>query len=126
MKTVLVINASINSEQGNSFKATQLYLDALQADNKELRIVSLDLEKENLPHLSAAEMQAWSMPYEEKSDEQKRISAFSDKYIELMQQADEIVFGVPMYNFGIPSVLKAFFDRVARAGITFTYTANGP
>ena len=40
--------------------------------------------------------------------------------------ADVLVLGVPMYNFGAPSTLKAYFDRIARAGVTFRYTASGP
>jgi FMN-dependent NADH-azoreductase len=46
--------------------------------------------------------------------------------IEELRNADVIVLGLPMYNFGVPSTLKAYFDHVARAGVTFKYTAQGP
>jgi FMN-dependent NADH-azoreductase len=46
--------------------------------------------------------------------------------IDELRQADVIVLGLPMYNFGVPSQLKAYFDHIARAGVTFRYTANGP
>ena len=51
---------------------------------------------------------------------------FSDALIAELRAADVIVLGVPMYNFGVPSTLKAYFDHVARAGVTFAYTASGP
>jgi FMN-dependent NADH-azoreductase len=52
--------------------------------------------------------------------------ALSEELIGELQVADIIVLGLPMYNFGIPSTLKAWIDHVARAGITFQYTENGP
>ncbi len=130
MKTVLVINSSLNSEAGNSFKATEKYIESIKSnyngDTDKLNIVRLDLAKEDLGHLSTQEMQAWSTDAAQHTEEQAMLASFSDRYISLLEQSDEIVFGVPMYNFGIPSVLKAFFDRVARAGRTFSYTSNGP
>ena len=51
---------------------------------------------------------------------------FSDALIEELRNADTVVLGLPMYNFGIPSQLKAYFDHIARAGVTFRYTENGP
>lgn len=52
--------------------------------------------------------------------------ALSDQLIAELQTADSIVLGMPMYNFGVPSTFKAWIDRVARAGITFNYTQQGP
>ena len=52
--------------------------------------------------------------------------AYSDALIDELKQADVIVLGLPMYNFGVPSQLKAYFDHIARAGVTFSYTAEGP
>ena len=57
---------------------------------------------------------------------QEDIVAFSDKLIDELKQADVIVLGLPMYNFGVPSTLKAYFDHIARAGVTFRYTDKGP
>jgi FMN-dependent NADH-azoreductase len=58
--------------------------------------------------------------------EQQRHVAESDALIDELRRADVLVLGVPMYNFGVPSTLKAYFDHVARAGVTFRYTAEGP
>ena len=51
---------------------------------------------------------------------------YSDALIEELRSADTIVFAVPMYNFSVPSTLRAYFDHIARAGVTFRYTATGP
>ncbi|MGH8517321.1 MAG: FMN-dependent NADH-azoreductase, partial [Panacagrimonas sp.] len=58
--------------------------------------------------------------------DQQAVVAYSDTLIDELRAADVIVLGLPMYNFGIPSQLKSYFDHVARAGETFRYTANGP
>ncbi|WP_137167149.1 FMN-dependent NADH-azoreductase [Salinimonas lutimaris] len=125
MSTVLVINTSLNHAEGNSSKLTQKYVDTL-AKQPDVQIVERNLAEDALPHLSGVEMGAWMTPAEERTEEQKALAALSDNLVEEFQQADEVVIGVPMYNFGIPSVLKAWIDRVARAGITFRYTENGP
>ena len=52
--------------------------------------------------------------------------AYSDALIDEIKRADVVVLGLPMYNFGIPSTLKAYFDHIARAGVTFRYTEKGP
>jgi FMN-dependent NADH-azoreductase len=52
--------------------------------------------------------------------------AYSDALIDELARADVIVLGLPMYNFGVPSQLKAYFDHIARAGVTFRYTEKGP
>lgn len=126
MKKVLVINSSLNGKSGNSNKASQHYIAQLKKAEKSIEITELDLNSENLPHLTAVEMQAWGVEASERDEKQRQLASFSDRYINLIQSADKIVFAVPMYNFDSPSVLKAFFDRIARAGITFTYTENGP
>jgi FMN-dependent NADH-azoreductase len=54
------------------------------------------------------------------------VAQYSENLIEEIKQADVIVLGLPMYNFGVPSQLKAYFDHIARAGLTFRYTAQGP
>ena len=79
-----------------------------------------------LPHLDIAELGAWTTPADERSDEQKALAARSDELLAELRANDVLVLAVPMYNLGIPSQLKAWFDRVLRAGETFRYTENGP
>mgnify|MGYP000426261962 CR=1 FL=1 len=65
-------------------------------------------------------------PAEQRTPEQAARVALDDALIAQVQSADAIVLGVPMYNFGVPVQLKAWIDAIARAGVTFRYTANGP
>nr|WP_136252326.1 NAD(P)H-dependent oxidoreductase [Ningiella ruwaisensis] len=125
MKHVLVIKSSLQGEHGNSSIAAERYIQANYADS-DVTIARLDLSAIDLPHLTAQEMQAWSTPESERNKEQKALAARSESFIDDLNKADDIVFAVPMYNFAIPSTLKAYFDRIARAGITFKYTENGP
>ena len=67
-----------------------------------------------------------SAPLDQQTPESKAAIAVSDSLVEEFLSADRYVFGVPMYNFSVPSTLRAYFDRIARAGVTFRYTANGP
>lgn len=125
MKNVLIINSSLNGEQGNSNKLTQTLVDTLKQTN-DINIVERDLAAQPLAHLSQQEMAAWMTEESERSPEQQALAVVSDELIAELQASDVIVFGVPMYNFGIPSTLKAWIDRIARAGITFKYTEQGP
>ena len=62
----------------------------------------------------------------ERSDDQDQVLTLSDRLVAEVQEADSLVIGVPIYNFGVPSALKAWIDQVARAGVTFRYTPDGP
>lgn len=125
MKTVLAIFSSLNGEQGNSSKLANEYLATLEK-NHDVTVKRVDLSKLDLPHLSSEEMQSWMTPADERTGAQHALAKRSDDIVEAVKQADELVLAVPMYNFGVPSSLKAYFDRIARAGITFKYTENGP
>jgi FMN-dependent NADH-azoreductase len=85
-----------------------------------------DVAKHPVSHLTQDEMNAWITPAQDRTDEQQALSRTSDLMIEELQKSDTIVIAMPMYNFGVPSTFKAWVDRVARAGITFNYTENGP
>lgn len=128
-KKVLVINSSINTDQADSSLLSKQFVAQLEqqlTDNEKLEVTVRNLATEELPHLGQEEMAAWMTPAEERSEDQTAIAAISDAYIAELQAADILVIGLPMYNFGIPSTLKAWIDRIARAGITFRYTEQGP
>ncbi|QJR79403.1 FMN-dependent NADH-azoreductase [Alteromonas pelagimontana] len=125
MSNVLAIYASLSQQGGNSTKLVRSYLDTF-SNKSDVTVVERDLVADNLDHLSAAEMGAWMTSADERTQEQQALVRVSDDLIAELKNADEIVLGVPMYNFGIPSVLKAWIDRIARAGVTFRYTASGP
>ncbi len=125
MTNVLVINSSLNGSEGNSSKLSRLFVQELTA-HRNVNITENDLNADAIPHLSAEEMQAWGTAPEDRSEQQQALANISDKQIEQLQAADVVVIGMPMYNFSMPSNFKAWIDRVARAGITFRYTENGP
>lgn len=123
MRNILVVNSSISGENGQSNQLIHNFVKALPAT---VAVTSLDLNQSSLAHLSMAEIGAWMTPEGDRSIEQQQLAAVSDSMIAQVQAADVILIGVPMYNFGVPSQLKAWFDRIARAGVTFKYTDKGP
>ena len=125
MKKVLAIFSSLNGSEGNSSKLANEYLSKMGKDDS-VRINRVDVASLALPHLTGKEMQAWMTEASERNESQQALAKVSDDIVGAVMEADEIVLAVPMYNFGIPSSLKAYFDRVARAGITFKYTETGP
>ncbi|MDQ7989871.1 MAG: NAD(P)H-dependent oxidoreductase [Candidatus Dactylopiibacterium sp.] len=78
------------------------------------------------PVLDEAALGALFTPADARTPEQSARAAIDDATIREVQAADVIVLGVPMYNFGVPVQLKAWIDAIARAGVTFRYTENGP
>jgi len=126
MKTLLQINASIFSDQGQSSRLSDQFVQEWRAAHPSGKVVVRDLGQNPVPHLTAQRFGAFIAKPEERSAEQQVVINFSDALIEEIKQADTIVLGLPMYNFGIPSALKAYFDHLARAGVTFRYTETGP
>ncbi|HEX4913250.1 MAG TPA: NAD(P)H-dependent oxidoreductase [Vicinamibacterales bacterium] len=126
MKTLLQINTSLFAENGQSSKLTQDFVQSWQARHPDGRVVVRDLAKAPLPHLDAERFGAFLAKPGARTPVQKAIVAESDALIEEIRTADVIVLGLPLYNFGVPSQLKAWIDHVARAGVSFRYTANGP
>ena len=126
MTRTLVVDASPNVESSKSRWLTARYVDKIKAANPAVQVVHRDVGTTPPPHLDAATIGAFFTPAEDRSDEQKSLIALSDELIAEVQDADIIVIGSPMHNFGISSGLKAWFDHIARAGVTFRYTENGP
>lgn len=125
-KTLLKIQASLFQNDGASTQLSNEFVEAWQGKNPDGRVVSRDLAAEPAPHLNLARFQSFLTAEEERSDEQKAVAAYSDGLIEEIRSADVLVLGIPMYNFSVPSTLHTYFDHIARAGITFRYTENGP
>jgi FMN-dependent NADH-azoreductase len=126
MTHVLKINSSLYSADGQSSRLADQFIAALAERTRGVRVVERDLVREPVPHLDAARFQAFVTRPEERTAEQQAIAGYSDALIDELRAADIIVLGLPMYNFGISSQLKAYFDHVARAGVTFRYTEQGP
>jgi len=126
MKTILQINTSLFSEQGHSSQLANRFVEAWRAQHPADRVILRDLAQDPVPHLTAERFQAFLAPADARTAAQQAVVAYSDALIDELRQAEVIVLGLPMYNFGVPSMLKAYFDHVARSGITFRYTENGP
>ncbi|MBX2806109.1 MAG: FMN-dependent NADH-azoreductase [Hyphomicrobiales bacterium] len=124
MSTALIITSSALGEASVSNQLIQNTIERLRQVDPELKIVKRDIGANPVPHLTQDTVAA--VIGEPQTDAQKRARAFSDELIEEVKAADTIIIGAPMYNFGIASTLKAWFDHVIRAGVTFRYTEAGP
>jgi FMN-dependent NADH-azoreductase len=126
MNTLLQINASIHGVNGQSTQLANRFVAAWRARNPRAHIVHRDLALNPVPHLTAERFAAFLTPPEKRDAAQQDVAQYSDTLIDELKRADVIVLGLPMYNFGLPSQLKAYFDHIARVGHTFRYTAQGP
>ena len=126
MPTLLQINSTLAGPDGASSELATRFAATWKARNSGARIIVRNLSDEPVPHLTAEAFAAFRKPVEARSAREQLAAAYSDALIDELQRANVLVLGVPMYNFGVPSTLKAWMDHVARAGITFRYTANGP
>ena len=126
MNTLLHINSSLFSDQGQSSQLAAQYVADWKAANPRGHVISRDLARDPVPHLTAERFQAFLADPARRSAEQAAHVAYSDALVQELRAADTIVLALPMYNFGVPSALKAYFDHIARSGVTFRYTEKGP
>ena len=96
-------------------------------DRRSGEIWERDLTRESLPFVNETMVGAYFTQEDQRSEEQRRALAISDRLVEELEAADVIIIGAPIYNFGPPAALKAWIDLVARAGKTFRYVSGqGP
>jgi FMN-dependent NADH-azoreductase len=122
---ILQIKSSILGGTSQSSRLADEFVAVLREQHPESRLVQRDLAAEPVPHLDGARAGAFFAKPEERTPEQRAVIAYSDALIDELRRADVLVLGLPMYNFGVPSQLKAWFDHLARAGATFKYTEKG-
>lgn len=120
-KSILRLDGSIRSDESVTRKLT----DDIVARFDGADVISRDSLHE-LPLINEAWVGANFTPAEQRSPEQKELLALSDRLIEELRAADTLVLGLPVYNFSVPAGFKAWIDLIARAGVTFHYTENGP
>jgi FMN-dependent NADH-azoreductase len=123
---ILQINASARREASNSTRVANSIVARLQAANPATSLTIRDLAVTPHPVLDEVALGALFTPAEKRSAEQAARVALDDALIAEVQAADAIVLGVPMYNFGVPVQLKNWIDAIARNGVTFRYTEQGP
>lgn len=123
---ILQINASARSAGANSTRLADAVTARLLAADPQAVVELRDLAAQPHPVLDEPALGALFTPAEQRTPEQAARVALDDALIAQVQASDVIVLGVPMYNFGVPVQLKTWIDAIARAGVTFRYTANGP
>lgn len=123
---ILQINSSARSTGSESTRIADAIVARLQAANPGASLVRRDLAANPHPPIDEATLGALFTPADQRTPEQAARVALDDALIAEAQAADTIVIGAPMYNFGITVQLKSWFDAIARAGVTFRYTAEGP
>ncbi|MBN9023747.1 MAG: FMN-dependent NADH-azoreductase, partial [Rhizobiales bacterium] len=125
MSTILALTSSALAGQSASSQLVGFAVDQLVAEDPGARVVVRDLGADHIPHLDA-DSSAALRTGEAANPTQARALALSGELLDELRSADTLVIGAPMYNFGISTTLKAWFDYVLRAGQTFSYSEAGP
>ena len=121
---ILQINSSVRGTASASTRlASSIVARLLRIDPKATLVVR---EATRQPILDEVALEALFTPADARSPEQAARTAIDDATIAEVQAAEVLVIGVPMYNFGVPVQLKAWIDAIAKAGVTFRYSASGP
>lgn len=125
MPNILYLTSSIRGADSVSRSIGQTLVDAL-AKKTAATVTTRDLAISDIPFVSEERFAANLTPAADRTPEQAELAGIADTLIAELQAADTIVIATPVYNFGVPAVLKAWADLVARAGTTFKYTPTGP
>jgi FMN-dependent NADH-azoreductase len=115
----------INSSARQTESVSRQLVDRLVSRLGDVEIVDRDVAQ-GVPQISESTLGAMWTPADQRTDEQNTELADADRFIDELVNADAVVIGLPIYNFGPPAALKAWADLVARAGTTFRYTETGP
>jgi len=126
MTKVLHVSASVNGENSKSRQIALKLIDRIKAADSSATVIERDTNEAVVSAITGETVGAYYTPAENRSEAQKKVIAASDKMVAEIMDADVLVIGAPMYNFSIPSTLKAWVDLIARVGVTFNYTENGP
>ena len=123
---ILQINSSARTAGSHSTALSRSIVERLLASHPDAALTVRDLARTPHPVLDEQALQALFTEPAQRTPEQSARVALDDALIAEVQAADVLVLGVPMYNFAVPAQLKNWIDAIARARVTFEYTANGP
>ena len=126
MSRVLIIESSARQQDSVSRQLTQTFISQWQTAHPNDHITVRDLAVNPVPHLDINLLGGWMKPAEQRNDLEQVSLERSNQLTDELLAADVLVMAAPMYNFAIPSTLKAWLDHVLRAGVTFKYTDTGP
>ncbi len=121
MKQILIVESSPRGSESASRKLTSKVRERLEIQYPEARVIERDLAKDKLPHLDQPTLKAMTTQDPVEVESLKEAAYLSDQLIDELLLSDLLVIACPMWNFGIPSSLKAWIDHVVRAGKTFNY-----
>jgi FMN-dependent NADH-azoreductase len=123
-----ILHIESSSQTSGSSHSRKVSLQVVQRIQELMggKIVSRDLARPTLPHVNDAFVEAMFVTTEDRTAEQSLALALSETLIQELESADAVVIGCPMYNYSIPSALKAWLDHVVRARRTFVHTPEGP
>ena len=122
---ILQINSSGRYEGSITRQVSDLVVKALQGSGTLRERVNRDVAA-GLPFVNEAWINSNLTVADKRTEEQKEVLVFSNELVAELENADHIVIASPIYNFSIPATLKAWIDLIARVGLTFRYTENGP
>jgi FMN-dependent NADH-azoreductase len=125
MTKVLYLTSS-PSTGSYSTRIGERVIDELKQSHPGATVTTRDLARDPLPHIDADFLQATRSAEGPQNDTQRAMAVRSDALVRELFDADILVIAAPMYNFSIPSTLKAWIDHIARPGVTFSYSAKGP
>ncbi|MBD9438957.1 FMN-dependent NADH-azoreductase [Pseudomonas sp. PDM04] len=126
MSRVLIIESSARQQDSVSRQLTQTFISQWKAAHPQDPITVRDLAVNPVPHLDINLLGGWMKSAELRSEIEQASLERSNQLTDEVLAADVLVLAAPMYNFAIPSTLKAWLDHVLRAGVTFKYTDTGP
>jgi len=125
MKKILNVISSPRGGNSSSIQLAQTVIDRLMAVYPGSTVKTIDLVKRKFPPLEEAHLTSFFTPAEQHTENDKEAIRHSDEAIRDIMEADILLIGAPMYNFGIHSALKAWIDHIVRAGVTFSYSDKG-
>ena len=126
MSNVLIIESSARQQDSFSRQLTRQFISQWQAAHPADQVAVRDLALAPVPHLDASLLGGWMKPEGQRNADEQISLQRSNELTDELLAADVLVLAAPMYNFAIPSTLKAWLDHVLRAGVTFKYTETGP
>ena len=126
MKNILHLKSSIQGAASYSIKLGDAIVTKIQAKYPDSALEELNLVDIDIPHLNPDVLRTFFIPGDQLTEGEKESISFSDQVVKQLLAADIIVIGAPLYNFTIPTALKAWIDHITRAGITFGYGEHGP
>jgi FMN-dependent NADH-azoreductase len=121
MTRILRIDASSRRDEAHSRELANLFLSRWLAREPDAEIMQRDLAEAPVPHIASETIQGYYTPAEQMTAALKTATALSDRLIAELVDADVLLIATPMYNFSVPSALKAWIDQIVRIGRTFSY-----